>query len=91
MDMVKALRPKDIKWKPKSWYRGFLKRWKHKLQLRTVKGLSMARIRNKTLDDVKEWVEWFPDWMEANGLSFQWLINGDECRVIVGGEPQSMV
>ena len=47
--------------------------------------MDLSRINHATLYSVEDWVVWFHKWMNANGLSFQWIINGDETRITVEG------
>lgn len=86
LGMVRDMVPDD-EWDPRDWFEGFKQRWSHRFSPCTVKSLSFARVDPATYKNVAEWVEWFPKWMADNGLSFQWIINGDETRLTVEGDP----
>ena len=67
----------------RGWTASFLER--HDAYLTQRKGHEMKpdRLGDKVLNDIDEWVEYFPSWVHENDINQDWIINADETRVLL--------
>ena len=86
LSLMKQYCKDDPGWNPSQWFAGFMERHRDRLTLATIKALGDERVDPKTLRYVEEWVDWFPEWMAKNGLSWKHIINVDETRISLEGE-----
>jgi len=56
-------------WDPSVWYKGFVARHKSRLRPSIIKGLKSERVKTTAHDQIKEWVEWFPQYIAYNKIS----------------------
>lgn len=65
------------------WYTSFVKR--HSSQLVALQGKEMkaARLSSSTMDELKSWLLWWPQYLKEKGYASHFLINADETRIII--------
>lgn len=82
---VMAAKPELTKakkgWDADGWFAKFMQRHSTRLTQRTIKGLKSERLGDDVEAQVKDFVQWFPDWMASKGLSTKGLVQADETRI----------
>ena len=74
-------------WDPSDWLSGFLENHKSKLTLSHVARLGHERVDEKVLNSTKLFVEWFPSFLKEKKVTGKLLVNADETRILLKGDP----
>lgn len=86
IQLVKSLFPERLKSNGNKWYERFMITWKRHIRARKVKGLGHKRQNQNLLNDCKNWVKFFPDWIAENEIAGDCIVNADETRLRLDGQ-----